>query len=123
MSQHDTSWSDAAEQFRLLGSGLKDHYKAGAEVESSSSSEDADGRPDNSGVHSAIAGVEAALRAPEVQDDARYAAGLTLEALGGSISKLGSNISTHRRTSDDPNEPGESLSPAPERQTNGDEGD
>lgn len=109
MGQSDEAWNDAVEQLKTLGSMFTNHYQAqegeeGAAVASEDEVKDAL-RTLGASIKAAFATVGDAFKDPEVQAEARQAAGSFFDALGATFSELGDDISKRRESGDSPRTP------------------
>ena len=106
MGQSDEAWNDAVEKLKTLGSMFTYHDQAeeGAAVVSEDEVMDAL-RTLGASIKAAFATVGDAFKDPEVQAEARQAAGSFFDALGATFSELGDDISKRRESGDSPSTP------------------
>lgn len=109
MSQSDQAWNEVAEQLRTVGSMLKSHYRA----------QETDSRPDppsqeevkdtlrilGESATAALGTIGDVLKDPAVRVEVRETAGLFFDALGGSLSELGADLSTRTATAESAGRP------------------
>lgn len=102
MSQSDQAWKEVAEQLGKVGSMLKSHYRA----------QETDSRPEppsqtevkdtlrilGESATAALGTIGDALKDPAVGVEVRETAGLFFDALGRSISEIGSDLSSRTAT-------------------------
>lgn len=111
MGQLEESWNDVGEQFKKLGSRLKQHYDdQGFEeaVQASEESLDEAMQRLGDGLRAAVGAVGDSVNDPELTDDIRDTAGSLFVALGATFSEVGEQIAAaHEDVPQDPTAPPE----------------
>jgi len=104
MSESDVAWDNVAEQFKKLGSVFRHHYETregaeGAEAVSEDEVKEAV-RTLGESMKTAFGAVSDAVTDPDLQVEVRQTVGLFFEALGATLSELGTEISERREGGD-----------------------
>ncbi|MGI9641328.1 MAG: hypothetical protein ACR2N9_00950 [Acidimicrobiia bacterium] len=104
MSQSREAWAEVAEQLNALGSTLKDHYAAqeGATESGVATHDEVKEALKTLGdaATAALGTIGEAMKDPTVKEEIRATAGSFVNAMGVSMSELGSDISASTLTSD-----------------------